>query len=85
MRSIGCRLEGPYTGRLYPSPYRSAVDHIDLLIQLPIPLVGYIPGDKAVEHMIAAAESENNVEVLDILREHLEAFQNGQSITEQAP
>ncbi len=37
------------------------------------------------QRAVEAAESENNVDVLDILREHLEAFQNGQSITEQAP
>ena len=37
------------------------------------------------QQAVEAAESENNVDVLDILREHLEAFQNGQSITERAP
>lgn len=37
------------------------------------------------QQAVEAAETGNNDDVLDILREHLEAFQNGKSITEQAP
>lgn len=37
------------------------------------------------EQAVEAAETENNDDVIDILREHLEAFHNGQSITEEAP
>ena len=37
------------------------------------------------EQAVKAAETENNDDVIDILREHLEAFHNGQSITEEAP
>ncbi|MCZ6619239.1 MAG: hypothetical protein O7E57_14030, partial [Gammaproteobacteria bacterium] len=37
------------------------------------------------QQAVEVAETENKNDVLDILREHLEAFQNGKSITEQAP
>lgn len=57
LRSIGCRPDDPRTGRLYPRHYRLALYHTDLLIQPPIPLAGYIPGEKAVTHMIAAGEA----------------------------
>ncbi len=55
-RSIGLTPAKPRVGRLYPSHYRQALGHTDLLINPRIPKIGYLPGKKAIEHMIAAGE-----------------------------
>ena len=56
LRSIGLTPAKPRGGRLYPSHYRQALGHTDLLIHPRIPKIGYLPGKKAIEHLIAAWE-----------------------------
>lgn len=54
MRSLG--LSPLRTPRVYPSHYRAALSHTDIHIQPDIPLAGYVPGESAVERMIAVGE-----------------------------
>ncbi|HSE98891.1 MAG TPA: patatin-like phospholipase family protein [Blastocatellia bacterium] len=56
LRSVGLSPARPGSERFYPSHYRQALGHTDLLIHPKIPRVGYLPGAKAIEHMIAAGQ-----------------------------
>jgi NTE family protein len=56
LRFVGCHPTHERMGRAYPSHYRHAVRHADLLIQPGIPFAGYVPGAAAVERMIAVGE-----------------------------
>jgi len=54
--SVGIHPHHPRAGRAFPSHYRSAVRHTDLIIHPDGPLAGYLPGRLGVERMIAAGE-----------------------------
>ena len=56
LSSVGITPTKPRGERLYPSHYKQALGHTDLLIHPRIPKIGYLPGKKAIEHMIAAGE-----------------------------
>jgi NTE family protein len=56
-RSLGIHPSDPRANRVYPAHYLAALQYTDLLIQPDIPLVGYVPGKKAVGRMIAAGEA----------------------------
>jgi len=56
LRGLGFHPRHPYGLRVYPSHYRRAVRHADLLVTPAIPPAGYVPGAPAVERMIAAGE-----------------------------
>lgn len=56
LQSFGCQPDHPFTFRFYPSHYREAVRHSDILIKPDIPLAGYVPGTAAVDRMIAVGE-----------------------------
>lgn len=54
IRGAGIHPHHARASRAYPSHYRSAVHHTDVLIHPRIPLAGYLPSPVAVERMIAA-------------------------------
>jgi NTE family protein len=56
LRSVGLSHSKPGGERFYPSHYRQALGHTDLLIHPKIPKIGYLPGTNGVEHMMAAGE-----------------------------
>ncbi|HEY7544327.1 MAG TPA: patatin-like phospholipase family protein [Blastocatellia bacterium] len=56
LRSAGFHTAHPRGERLYPSHYREAVRHSDLLVTPSIPKSGYLPGVRAVDLMIEAGE-----------------------------
>jgi hypothetical protein len=56
LRGLGFHPSHPHGLRVYPSHYRRAVRHADLLVTPAIPPAGYVPGARAVERMIAAGE-----------------------------
>ena len=57
MRSLGCSpLEQRWTTPAYPSHYRFALAHTDIHIHPEIPATGYVPGNAAVDRMIAVGE-----------------------------
>jgi len=56
LRGLGFHPSHPHGLRVYPSHYRRAVRHADLLVTPTIPPAGYVPGARAVERMIAAGE-----------------------------
>jgi hypothetical protein len=56
LRAAGFHPAHPRGERVYPSHYRAAVRHSDLLITPSIPKSGYLPGEKAVGLMIEAGE-----------------------------
>ena len=56
LRGLGLHPLGARSAHLYPSHYRRAVHHTDVLVTPSIPPAGYVPGARAVERMIAAGE-----------------------------
>jgi NTE family protein len=56
LRAAGLHPTHPRGERIYPSHYRQAVRHADLLIHPSIPTAGYLPSERAVHKMIAAGE-----------------------------
>ncbi|MEW6127248.1 MAG: patatin-like phospholipase family protein [Acidobacteriota bacterium] len=56
LRSVGIHPTHSQRQRIYPSHYRRALHHTDMLVTPAIPHRGYVPGKKAVELMIAAGE-----------------------------
>lgn len=57
MRSLGCSpAESGWTSRAYPSQYRFALSRANLHIHPDIPATCYLPGPRAVNHMIAVGE-----------------------------
>lgn len=56
LRGMGLHPTTPRGQHLYPAHFRDALLHTDLLIQPAIPKAGYIPGNDAIERMIAAGE-----------------------------
>ncbi|MEW6208554.1 MAG: patatin-like phospholipase family protein [Acidobacteriota bacterium] len=56
LRAAGFHTAHPRGERIYPSHYRVAVRHSDLLITPSMPKSGYLPGARAVDLMIEAGE-----------------------------
>jgi hypothetical protein len=58
MRSLGYSArDDHWSSRAYPSHYRLALSHTDILIQPYISLSGYVPNSAALDRMIAVGES----------------------------
>ncbi|HMV99123.1 MAG TPA: patatin-like phospholipase family protein [Acidobacteriota bacterium] len=47
----------PVTSQVFPEHYRRALQSTDILIQPPIPVVGYLPGRQAVQAMVSEGET----------------------------
>jgi len=56
LRSVNMSPVDPRAQHAYPSHYRSALSHTDLLIRPRIPFAGYWPGSAAIDRMISAGE-----------------------------
>jgi NTE family protein len=56
LRRVGFKAASPLSGRFYPLHYRLALKSTNLLIQPQIPAIGYLPGNAAIERMIAIGE-----------------------------
>jgi len=54
LRGVGIHPLHPRAGYAYPRHYSAAIRNTDVLIHPRIPLVGYLPGPRAVERMISA-------------------------------
>jgi NTE family protein len=57
LRSAGISPTHPRARRGYPTHYRTALSHTDVLIHPRIPLAGYGLGSTAIDRMISAGES----------------------------
>ncbi|MBI4852729.1 MAG: patatin-like phospholipase family protein [Acidobacteria bacterium] len=60
LRRAGFKAASPLSGRFYPLHYRLALERTNLLIQPPIPAIGYLPGNAAIKRMIAIGEESTH-------------------------